>query len=208
MSENSTPDSTPDSSGANPWASPTTDSPQDGPSQEPSYAPPPTPYGQQPAPYGQQPPPYGQQASTPDFGPAPTYGSPGPTAAPYGAPLPPVGYHQQPPAYATGAPVASGANTVMILGIVSLVLTFVCGMGFIPAIIALVKAGDARRQVVSSNGSLSGLTQVKTGVVCSWIALAFTLLFLVIIGAFVAFALATGDSWSSFEDSSTYGEYN
>ena len=57
----------------------------------------------------------------------------------------------------------------MVLGIVSLVLMFTCGLGFIAAIVALVMAGGAEREVAQSGGALQGEGQIKAGRIMSWI---------------------------------------
>lgn len=70
-------------------------------------------------------------------------------------------------------PTSSGKSiTVLVLGICGLVLTPGCGAGVILAIVALVLAPSARREVQDSQGRLSGLGFVKAGVICSWIAVA------------------------------------
>ena len=74
-------------------------------------------------------------------------------------------------------PTSSKATTVMVLGIVSLVMFFaVCGLGVIPAIIALVMARGAEREIAASGGALQGASQVKAGKIMAWITLGLTAL--------------------------------
>jgi hypothetical protein len=63
---------------------------------------------------------------------------------------------------------------VLVLGVSSLVLSLFCGYGFLPAIVALVLAPGARREIRAAGGQLMGLGQIKAGVVCSWVTVAFT----------------------------------
>jgi hypothetical protein len=136
------------------------------------------PYGQQA--YGQQA--YGQQA----YGQAPQYGQ-----QPYG---------QQPqygqPGYGvgpTGPATAGRATAVLITGIASLVLLFSC-IGFIPAIVALVLAPGAEREINASQGRLTGLSQVRAGRICSWITIGVTVLGLIVLGVVIAISVANGSS--------------
>jgi hypothetical protein len=59
----------------------------------------------------------------------------------------------------------------MVLGICSLVFFCACGIGLVPAIVALCLAPGARRDIRASNGALTGEGQVKAGVICSCIGL-------------------------------------
>lgn len=189
--------SPPPSPQPNPWSSPA-----EGASAPPGAFPPPpaaavqgttppqpdNPYAQQP---GQPERPYGE-ASPP---PPPAYGAPpgyGPPPPAYGAPpgygAPPA--YGPPPGYGAlsgqPGPATSGrAQVVLICGVASLVVPFV---GWIAAIVALVLAGGAKREIEGSQGRLTGLGLVKAGRICSWIALALTVLgilalvFLIIVG--------------------------
>ncbi len=144
------------------------------PGQQPAYGQP----GEQQPPYGQpgqQQPPYGQPGQQPygqppGYGPPPGYGQQPYGQQPYGqpyAPGAPYGYGQAPYQRQT----SSKATNVMVLGIVSLVLVWACGIGFIPAIIALVMAGGAEREIAQSGGALQGEGQIKAGRIMSWITL-------------------------------------
>ena len=135
------------------------------------------PYGQQ-APYG-QPPPYGQQPPPPD---------------PYAG-----GGYQQPPSYTPplspdpyGYPVQYGAAGVpaqrnnglalasMICGIAGLVLMWVCGIGFAPAVAALIMGFIARGQINQSGGMEGGSGMALTGIITGGVAILLSLLFLTI----------------------------
>lgn len=149
------------------------------------------PYGQQPygqpgqGGYGQQPPAqpgYGQQP----YGQEP-YQQPGQA---YGYGQPAYGYGQPPQMRAT----SSKATTVMVLGIVSLVLMFTCGLGFIAAIVALVMAGGAEREVAQSGGALQGEGQIKAGRIMSWITLGLTALGVILVIGLIAFGVSTSDT--------------
>lgn len=122
------------------------------PTQQPGPAQPPPPAGGLHAPHGQPPVPpgYGQPS-----------GAPG-----HGQPSVPPGYGQGP------APTSGKATAVMVLGILSLVLIFACGLGIIPAFVALILAITARQEVRRSEGRLQGLGQIKAGVICAWITVA------------------------------------
>jgi hypothetical protein len=62
-----------------------------------------------------------------------------------------------------------------VCGIASLVLLFTC-LGFVPAIVALVKAGPAQREILGSNGRLTGSGMVTAGRITAWITIALTVL--------------------------------
>ena len=108
-----------------------------------------------------------------------------PPAPPPPPPPPQQSYGQQygPPAptgYGAPGPSTSGrATAVLICGISSLLL-LLAGVGFIPAVVALVLAGGAKREIAASNGSLTGLEFVKTGRICSWITIALTVIAVVL----------------------------
>jgi hypothetical protein len=158
--------------------------------QVPGPAAPPPDYGQpqygqpQPAPpYGQPPQvqqPYGQQPPYPPPQP-PAYGQ---SPASYGYPAPTGAYGPQP---YYGPSTSGKATTVLVLGILSLVLMFGC-IGFILAIVALVLAPGAAREIAESGGRLTGESQLKAGKITSWITLGLTALAIVlgVVGLLVA----------------------
>lgn len=143
--------------------------PPDAGSDQPYGPPPPAPYG---SPYGSPASPYGPpqgQGGAPGYGPPPYGAPPGPPTA-YGP-----GYGAA--GYGYGGPrTSSNATVVLVCGIASIVLLFTCGLGFIPAIVALVRAPAARREIIASNGQLSGLGMVTAGRITAWTAIGLTIL--------------------------------
>jgi hypothetical protein len=107
-------------------------------------------------------------APPPVASPPPSLGNP----PAYGGP--PQAYGGPPQAYGTPNPpmtqTSGKATAVMVLGIVSVVLMCGYGIGLIPAIVALVLAPGARREIEASGGRLQGEGQIKAGVICSWVA--------------------------------------
>jgi hypothetical protein len=147
--------------------------PPDAGSDQPYGPPPPAPYG---SPYGSPPAsPYGPpqgQGGAPGYGPPPYGAPPGPPTA-YGP-----GYGAA--GYGYGGPrTSSNATVVLVCGIASIVLLFTCGLGFIPAIVALVRAPSARREIIASNGQLSGLGMVTAGRITAWTTIGLTILAIV-----------------------------
>jgi hypothetical protein len=80
-----------------------------------------------------------------------------------------------------------------VLGIASLVLVSMCGIGLITAIVALVMAPGAKREITESEGRLTGLGMVQGGVVCSWITLALVVLFVAILTLVMVVGGSVGD---------------
>ena len=145
-------------------------------------------YGQPPSPYGEQPP-YGQQPPPPP--PPPPYGQ---TAPQYGYPVPSGSYGAQP---YYGPKTSGKATTVLVLGILSLVLAFGC-IGFVLAIVALVMAPGAAKEIRDSGGQLTGEGQLKAGKIMSWISIGLTALGIV---AFIVVIIVTVASDTSSDDS-------
>ena len=85
----------------------------------------------------------------------------------------------------------------MVLGITSLVLMVTCGLGFVTAIIALVMAPAARREIRDSGGVVTGESQLRTGIVCSWIALGLTALAVVAFIVFLVIAFSVDGTSST-----------
>jgi hypothetical protein len=122
---------------------------------------------------------YPQQAYPQQGYPQQTY----PQAA-YGQPAGAVGYS----GYGSAAPTSSGkAVAVLVLGISSLLLVWMCGLGLVTAIVALVMAPGAKRDIRASQGRLTGLGLVQGGVITSWIAIG---LFVLLAGAWIALMVA------------------
>ena len=85
----------------------------------------------------------------------------------------------------------------MVLGIVSLVMLFTCGLGFVTAVIALVMAPGARREIAASGGRLTGESQVRTGTILSWVTLGLTALAVVALAVVIGVAISVDDGASS-----------
>jgi hypothetical protein len=94
---------------------------------------------------------------------------------------------------------AGRATTVLVLGIVSLVMMFTCGLGFVTAIIALVMAPGAKREIAESGGRLTGESQVRTGSILSWVTLGLTALAVIVFAVVLGFAISVSDSSSGVE---------
>ncbi|MDQ1643679.1 MAG: penetrans ue family 26 [Actinomycetota bacterium] len=89
---------------------------------------------------------------------------------------------------------SSKATTVMVLGIVSLVLALSCGLGLIPAIVALVMAGGAEREIAASEGALDGQDRIKAGRIMSWISIGFVALAALFVLVVFAIGLASSNT--------------
>lgn len=76
------------------------------------------------------------------------------------------------------SPVSGKAITVLFLGVLGLVLSWFFGLGLVPAVVALVLARRARREIAASSGGSTGLGLVSAGCVCSWVAVAISTLYL------------------------------
>jgi len=146
-----------------------------------------------PAGYGTPPPPppAGYAAPPSPFGPPPTgYGTQPPYA---GSPYAGSPYGAQQYGYVT--PRNSGrAAAVLALGIGSLVLMCMYGIGVIAAIVALVLAPGAKREIRESRGYVVGEGMVKAGVICSWITVGLTAVAVVVIIVGVVLAASTSSS--------------
>ena len=123
---------------------------------------------------------------------APQWGQPGP----YGQ-QPGYGAYSGYGGYGQPAPTAGRATTVLVLGIVSLVTMFTCGLGFVTAIIALVMAPGAKREIAESGGRLTGESQVRTGTILSWVTLGLTVLAVVVIAVVIGVAVSVDDGTTS-----------
>jgi hypothetical protein len=80
---------------------------------------------------------------------------------------------------------------VLVLGIVSLVLLFTCGLGVIPAVIALVLARGAEQEIAASGGVLQGAGQVRAGRIMSWVTVAVTLVGILALVAVIAVGVSS-----------------
>jgi hypothetical protein len=83
----------------------------------------------------------------------------------------------------------------MVLGIVSLVTFFaLCGLGVIPAVVALVMARGADREIAASGGALAGEGQVRAGRIMSWVTIGLTLLGLAVLAGLIALLATSSDT--------------
>lgn len=105
-------------------------------------------------------------------------------------PFPPGGFPPQPGAYPhapTPQPANQSALWSMILGIVSIPLMCMCGLGAVAGIAAIVLGIIAKGQITQSgaiqpNAAQAGAGQALAGIICGSIATAFSLLYLVFFG--------------------------
>ncbi|HEY0237334.1 MAG TPA: CCC motif membrane protein [Friedmanniella sp.] len=125
-------------------------------------------YGQ-PGPYGQTPPadPYAQ--------PAVPYGQPGPYGqpAPYGGAAYQGGYGMAPQQHPRGV-------AVLVLGIVSIVFSWSCGLGLVPGIIAVVLGNGAQKEIDANPTAYSNAQQVRIGRILGIVGIALTVILLII----------------------------
>jgi len=136
------------------------------PSSAPAYGPPPQGFGQPPA-YG---PPGQGYGSPPGYGPAPGYGPGQGDGPPYG---------QQ--------ETSSRAIVALVLAIGSFV-----AFPLVLAIVAIVLAGGADREIAQSGGRLTGEGLARAAKIISWINIALCVLVVVVVVA--ALAVATTSS--------------
>ncbi len=132
-------------------------------------------YGQQPG-YGEQPG-YGQQA----------YGQPG-----YGQ-QPGYGYQPQ---WGTAGTEHPQGTTILVLGIMSLVLTSVCGIGMLLGPVAWIMGNSALKEIDANPGAYSNRGNVQGGRICGIIATVLLILAVAFFAFFIVIA-AVGSSSSS-----------
>ena len=141
--------------------------------------------------YGQ--PAYGQQPYQPSYG-QPSYGQPSYGQPPAAQP-PPPGY--PPYAFQAPLPVHPQANLSMILGIVGLVVGFLCGLGFLVSPFAWSLGRRADKEIQASHGRLGGEGAAKAGVITGIIGtvlLALGVLVLVIFAVALVIGASSGSS--------------
>lgn len=138
---------------------------------------------QQPqSPYAQNP--YGQQ---------PGHTQPYPTQPAYGQPAyPPQSAY--PPPYAQVAPMHGSATTALVLGLVSLVGGFVCGLPILAAPFAWFIGRKALREIQASQGRLRGQGEAKAGMILGIIGTVLLILGILAFIAIVVIAVATDSS--------------
>ncbi|MET8521106.1 DUF4190 domain-containing protein [Nocardioides sp. NPDC004968] len=137
--------------------------------QKPPVPPAPTPG------YGTPPPAYGGQ---PNYGGQPGYGQ-----APYGAPA----------AYAgpVGTP-DSGATTAMVLGIVGLVGSFLCGLPIVLSPFALFMGLSAKKRIDASAGALTGRGNAQAGFILGIIGTVLLVLSILLIAVVIIIGVSGG----------------
>jgi hypothetical protein len=81
-------------------------------------------------------------------------------------------------AYAAAPRTSGKATAILVLGIVGLVTSVGCGMGIIASVVALALAPGAKREIAASGGALTGGGFILAGVICAWISVALTVVFL------------------------------
>lgn len=86
---------------------------------------------------------------------------------------------------------------MLVLGIVSLVTTCGSGLGLVPAIVALALAPGARREIAESGGRLDGASQIRAGVICSWVTVGLVGLGILFFLGFLLLSALTGGFGSS-----------
>ena len=161
---------------------------QQQPAQQPPYQPPQYETPQYQAPQYQSPqydtPPY----DTPTYG-TPTYGAQAYEQQPYGAAAYSGGYPTQPGYGYTAAqtePLAVWGLVIAILGWVA------CPIPFVPAIVALVLAGNAQRNIDASGGAKEGRGINTATKILSWINIGlWALISIFVVVAIVASAAAS-----------------
>ena len=116
----------------------------------------------------------------PPYGPPPESGQPGYGQPGYGQPGygQPPGY-SPPPGYGYGypAPPATEGNAIAAL-ILAIASFLVCPV--IPAIIALVLAGSAKRNILASGGAKQGLGMVTAAKIVAWANIVVVTLFVIV----------------------------
>lgn len=140
---------------------------------------PPPPYGGDPEnPYGQQPPSYTPPPQDP-------YAGGGYQQAPSYTPPPAPGpYYGGPVQYGAAGYPAQQNNSLalisMICGIAGLVLMFFCGIGFLPAVAALILGFVGRSQINQSGGAQGGSGMALTGIITGGVAVALSVIVFII----------------------------
>lgn len=104
----------------------------------------------------------------------PTYGGPPPYGAPYQPPQP-------------LAPMHPKATTALVLGIVGLAGTFICGITVVLGPFAWVTGARAKREIASAPGRFRGESEAQVGMILGIVTT--VLLALAIVGAIVFIAI-------------------
>lgn len=142
------------------------------------------------------PPGQGQPPPAPGYGPPPPYGSPPPA---YGH----SGYGQQPgqPNWGQPGPPAAPTETKAIIALVMAIGSFVL-FPLVLAIVGLVLASMAQRDIRASGGRLGGEGLVTAAKVISWINIALCVLAVLFIVVVFGFVASVGGTVSELENPS------
>ncbi|SDD32817.1 DUF4190 domain-containing protein [Nocardioides lianchengensis] len=109
-------------------------------------------------------------------------------------------YSQQQPGYAYGytppmaAPVHPQANTALILGIVGLAGTFLCGVLVVLGPFAWSMGAKVKREIAASGGAYRGESEANTGMILGIVTTVLLVLAILAIIAFVVLVLAVDSS--------------
>ena len=114
-------------------------------------------------------------------------GDPGYSAQPSQPEYPPYPPYPPPPAYGPAPKTSNNAVAGLVLSIVSWVF---CPI--IPAITALVVASEARREILASNGWVTGTGRVTSAKIVAWINIGFWAAVTIIWIFILVIALITG----------------
>lgn len=124
-----------------------------------------------------------------------------PSGGGWNQPPPGGGWGPPPPGYGGYPPVprtSPRAVWVGACGIGSLVALFTICIGFVPAIVALCLAPEAKRELREARGALSGDGLLRAGVICAWVTIAITvavLVLLVVVLAAVDWSIGDSVTW-------------
>jgi len=91
------------------------------------------------------------------------------------------------------------AITSMILGILSLPLTFCYGGGLLLAIVAVITGSIARKQI--ENTGQEGSSQAKTGLITGWISIGLFILAIVVITVLLILGPIIGNVFTKINNS-------
>lgn len=138
--------------------------------------------------YGQTPPPAGYGAQ-PGHGAQPGYGQ-----APYGSP---AAYGGQ-----VGTP-DGGATTSMVLGIIGLAGSIVCGLPIVLSPFALFMGLAAKKRIDASNGALTGRGNAQAGFILGIIGTVLLVLSIILVVVFIIIGISGG-----FDGGSSYDSYD
>lgn len=128
----------------------------------------------------------------PGYGPGPSWGYGPPSGFGPGGYGPSGGFAPYQPAGPWSvAPDHPQATTVLVLGICSIVFTFICGIGIFLGPVAWVMGGRALQEIDAEPGRYGGRSNVQVGRICGIIATVFLLLAVVVVATVIAAGLSS-----------------